>query len=183
MAVGPNQRPAGGGNVSGSRSPRSGTGGSGLDDTLEKGNYDNENSIFGGPLPSGTGAPGSGGKPPQGDVTNEPGQVDDGLTGLSEADICDTGAPGTATDAGAMQAGGAQVSYTLPGSFGSGTYQSDSVAVDLSGPRETTQANGEGYASGGPQLPGIKGNEPEAGDGRYQPGSGRVLRGGRDVRP
>lgn len=183
MAIGPNQRPDGGGNVSGSRSPRSGTA-SGLDQTLEPGNYDNDSALFGGPLPQGTGAPGTAGAARgTGDVTNEPGQTDMALAGVSEADVTETGAPGTATDPGVMVAGGTQVNYTLPGSYNDGTYQSDSVAADLSGPRETTQANGEGYATGGPQLPGIKGNEPEAGQGRYQPGRGNVMRGGRDVRP
>jgi hypothetical protein len=60
-----------------------------------------------------------------------------------------------------------------------GTYQSDSFSDELSGPQDSTQANDEGYATGGPQLPGIKGNEPTAGGNRYQPGTGRVLRGGR----
>ena len=48
----------------------------------------------------------------------------------------------------------------------------------VSGPDDWTQAIDGSYAGGGPQLPGIAGNEPVPG-GQYQPGSGRVLRGGR----
>ena len=56
-----------------------------------------------------------------------------------------------------------------------------SISDDTSGPRESTQANDEGYGSGGPKLPGMA--EPVPG-GQFQPGSGgRVLRGGRAVRP
>lgn len=143
-------------------------------------------AIFGGQLPMGTGAPGTqGARPGTADPTNEPGQTEDGLTGISEHDITSTGAPGTAPGAPPTSEGGATtVSYTLPGSYSSGTYQSETQQEDLSGPNDSTQANEQGYASGGPQLPGIKGNEPQPGAGhRYQPGGGRVLRGGRDVRP
>jgi hypothetical protein len=52
------------------------------------------------------------------------------------------------------------------------------VSDDLEGPHDSTQANDQGYGTGGPQLPGIAGNEPVPG-GKFQPGSGRVLRGGR----
>lgn len=179
MALEPNQVPDGGGKVSGDGRKRSGTGGGG-DPTTEPGQYPPtaDHGIFGGPLPTGTGAPGTRGGGPSGDVTNQPGQVDDGLTGISEAQITETGAPGTGTTP-VSPGGGTSVSYTRAGSAFSGTYQSDSTSDDLSGPHDSTMVNDEGYATGGPQLPGIKGNEPEAGDGRYQPGSGRVLRGGR----
>jgi hypothetical protein len=86
---------------------------------------------------------------------------------------------GTGTTANTT--GGAEsITYTRPGSPYSGTYKSDTVSDDTSGTRDSTQANDEGYGTGGPQLPGLKGNEPVPG-GRYQPGSGRVLRGGRAV--
>ncbi len=138
--------------------------------------------IFGGPLPSGTGAPGSAGAPIQGssDPTNLPGQIDDGLTGLSEAEINSTGAPGTQ---GAVDSdGGSSAIMYTQASAGINPYQMESTTDNVSGTGDWTAANDQGYASGGPQLPGIKGNEPEAGSGRFQPGSGRVMRGGRAVR-
>jgi hypothetical protein len=147
------------------------------------------NAIFGGPLPDGTGAPGSQGAKYDNattDPTDQPGQLDEGLSGLGAADTADTGAPGTATSP-VSAAGGTVVSYTQPGSYSSGTYQSEAVRTDLSGPTDSTQANDEGYATGGPKLPGMF--EPAAGGGpsSYQPSggndSGHVLRGGRAVRP
>lgn len=183
MAVTPGNTPAGGGLTSGRGKAYSGTG-TNADPTEEPGQYpvgDWGTAIFGGPLPTGTGAPGTRGATAGGDPTNEPGQTTDGLTGISESEITQTGAPGTGTtpnDAG----GGTGVTYTRPGSYLTGTYQQDNYSDDLSGPTDSTQANDEGYATGGPQFPGNKGNEPQAGVGPYQPGSGRVLRGGRAVR-
>lgn len=185
MASEPNQTPDGGGDVAGSVNPRkvSGTSTS-ADPTNEPGQYpvgDWSTAFFGGPLPTGTGAPGSSGGAGGGDPTAEPGQLVDGLTGITPAEITETGAPGTGTNANGA-GGGNSISYTRPGSYLSGTYKSDTVNDDIDGPHDSTQANDQGYATGGPQLPGIKGNEPQAGDGRYQPSSGRVLRGGRAVR-
>jgi len=175
--------------VSGERQTQkvSGTADSG-DATLEPGQYPVGswgNELFGGPLPAGTGAPGSqGAKWNSGtDPTNEPGQTEDGITGISEAEITRTGAPGTAGAANSLGSGSDSVTFTRPGSPYSGTYTSDTVRDDVSGSSDWTGANDGGYSSGGPQLPAIKGNEPEAGSGRFQPGSGgRVLRGGRSVR-
>lgn len=185
MATTPNQTPDGGGLVSGKASSNRVSGTStGADATNEPGQYpvgDWGTAIFGGPLPSGTGAPGSGGGAGGGDPTTEPGQLTDGLTGITDADITDTGAPGTSTTANTT-GGGESITYTRPGSPYSGTYKSDVVSDDTQGPRDSTQANDQGYGTGGPQFPGTKGNEPRAGEGRYQPGSGRVLRGGRAVR-
>src|SRR5216683_4935 len=109
------------------------------------------NEIFGGPLPEGTGAPGTQGASYSGatDPTTQPGQLNEGISG------------------------------TAPGSYLSGTYQSESMSDDLSGPHDSTQANDQGYATGGPQLPAISGNEPQAGGTRYQPAGGHVMRGGR----
>lgn len=183
MALTPGQRPDGGGSrLSNVNQKVSGTSESG-DPTNEPGQYPVGGwgtSIFGGTLPTGTGAPGTAGARPGGmsDPTNEPGQVEDGLTGISTEQITNTGAPGTSTTPNQGE-GGESVTYTRPGSFMTGTYQSDSFSDELSGPQDSTQANDEGYATGGPQLPGIKGNEPTAGGNRYQPGTGRVLRGGR----
>jgi hypothetical protein len=156
----------------------------GSDPTNEPGQYPpgTDHGIFGGPLPTGTGAPGTAGASGSADPTNEPGQTQDGLTGISESDITRTGAPGTQGAVPDLGNGGTQVTFTRPGSYLSGSYASDTVGDDTAGPGDWTQANDDGYASGGPQLPGIKGNEPQAGSGRFQPGSGRVLRGGRAVR-
>jgi hypothetical protein len=109
-----------------------------------------------------------------GDPVNEPGQYPSSLFGVALPQ--GTGAPGSQ---GAQNGGpgGTRVTYTRPGSFLSGTNQMDSVSDDISGPNDWTQAI-DGSYGGGPQLPGIDGNMPAAGDGRYQPSSGHVLRGG-----
>ena len=153
------------------------------DPTNEPGQYppSAENNIFGGPLPTGTGAPGTrGAYPGAADATNEPGQTEDGLTGLTEAQITESGAPGTQ---GAVDNPGGPdaITYTMP-QDGIGPYANVTKNDATSGPQDSTQANDDGYATGGPQLPGIRGNEPQAGSARYQPGGGRVLRGGRAVR-
>jgi hypothetical protein len=153
------------------------------DPTAEPGQYPPalHSEIFGGPLPSGTGAPGTAGARGSADATNEPGQVSDGLTGVTDAQITDTGAPGS-QGAVVHDGGSDSVSYTVPGSELSGMYRNETTSDTVSGTGDWTGANDSGYATGGPQLPGIKGNEPEAGSGRFQPGGGRVMRGGRAVR-
>lgn len=172
----PSQKPYGGGKVAGNTKV-SGHGGGG-DPTTEPGQYPPQrNDIFGGPLPTGTGAPGTSGGRGGGDVTTESGQLSDDFTGGSDTDITETGAPGTSTNPGGG-GGGTSVSYTRPGSFLSGTYQSDVSSEVIDGPGSATEANSEGYGTGGPQLPGLEGNEPTAGNSKFQPGSGKVLRGG-----
>ena len=183
MAKEPNQTPDGGGSVSGGSSRVSGTT-EASDPTNEPGQYPPGGwgtAIFGGPLPSGTGAPGTKGGAGGADDTAEPGQLVDGLTGITETEITETGSPGTGTTAN-TDGGSDSISYTRPGSYLSGTYKSDTTSDNVAGTASATEANDQGYATGGPQLPGIKGNEPRAGQGPYQPGSGRVLRGGRAVR-
>ena len=193
MAISPGLRPddnsaAAGSNVSGTDASRawSGTGAHGGDPTNLEGQYPPGNwgsALFGGPLPQGTGAPGTQGATYDsgGDPTNQPGQLHEGLTGMGPADIAQTGAPGS--QGAGNSSGGTTISFTDPGTQpGVGAYRSETVSDDLSGPRDSTQANDQGYGSGGPQLPGIAGNEPQAGSHRYQPG-GHVLRGGRDVKP
>jgi hypothetical protein len=170
----PGQSP-GYGDVAGAKQTNafSGTSHGGLDPTLEPGNYGS--SVFGVPLPQGTGAPGSQGAVHTGavDPTNEPGQLDEGISGLGASQTADTGAPGSQ---GAQNGGtgGTAVTYTRPGSYLSGTYQMDTVTDDVSGPNDWTQAIDGSYGSG-PQLPGIAGNMPD-GTGA---GAGRVMRGGR----
>jgi hypothetical protein len=164
----------------------SGVASGGTDPTNEPGQYPpgSDHGIFGGTLPTGTGAPGTAGGGGAGsDPTTEPGQLSDGMTGISDSDISDTGAPGSQGTTPTSGGGPDAVTFTRPGSYQSGSYASDTVRDSVSGSADWTQANDDGYSSGGPQLPGIKGNEPAAGGGRYQPGGGSVLRGGRAVRP
>jgi hypothetical protein len=144
------------------------------DPTTEPGQYPASN--FGVPLPQGTGAAGSQGATYSGgvDPTNQPGQLNEGISGLGPADTADTGAPGS-TGATDSPGGPDSVHYTRPGSYLSGTYVQDQVMDSVSGTGDWTQANDSGYASGGPQLPGIKGNEPTS----TGSGQGRVMRGGR----
>jgi hypothetical protein len=154
----------------------------GGDNTLMHGQYPPNpgNDIFGGTLPSGTGAPGSSGGGGGSDPTAMPGQTTEDIVGVPEGKITSTGSPGSSgAPADVDSSGNTSVSFTRPGSYLSGSYAQDTVRDDIGGPGDWTQANDSGYGSGGPQLPGIKGNEPEAGEGRFQPGGGRVLRGGR----
>ena len=150
---------------------QSGTG-AGFDPTLEAGNYGP--SLFGVALPQGTGAPGSAGASGGSDPTYQPGQLNEGISGEGPAQIADTGAPGSA-GAGNSEGGPDAVKYTQPGSYLSGTYTQDTVNDSISGPSDWTQSIDGSYAGGGPQLPGIKGNEPTS----TGAGGGRVLRGGR----
>jgi hypothetical protein len=151
--------------------------GRGGDPTAEPGQY--PSSLFGMPLPQGTGAPGSQGARGAADPTNQPGQVEEGFTGLGPSDVADTGAPGSAGASPALGQGEDTVTYT-PMTAGLGTYRTESVQDEISGPGDWTAANDQGYASGGPQLPGVKGNEPSVNEGPYTANSGgRVLRGGR----
>lgn len=140
------------------------------------------NAIFGGQLPDGTGAPGSAGArgTAGADPTNEPGQTEDGLTGISEHDITATGAPGSEGGVANLGGGPDSVTFTRPGSYQSGSYASDTVRDAVSGPTDWTGANDSGYGTDGPKLPGMQ--EPVAGEGRFQPGGGSVMRGGRAVR-
>ena len=169
MATTPAQTPQGGGKVSGAGAP-SAAGAYGGEVTNEPNQY--PGSIFGVGLPQGTGAPGTAGAGRGADPTNQPGQLNEGISGEGPSDTADTGSPGSQ---GAMNGpGGADsVTYTRPGSFLTGTNQSDVVRGDISGTSDWTQAH-DGSYGGDLNLPGIVGNQP-AGTGA---GSGRVLRGG-----
>lgn len=175
----------GGSNAARNVSPKQAGTSTPADPTNEPGQYPVGgwgDAIFGGPLPQGTGAPGTaGGRGDGGDITIEPGQLTDGLTGIPDSAIYETGAPGS-TGSMPGNSGAASVTFTRP-TAGVSAYADVTVADEITGPKDWTQANDDGYATGGPQLPGIKGNEPGAGEGRFQPGgAGRVLRGGRAVR-
>ena len=99
---------------------------------------------------------------------------------MTDSEITHTGAPGT-QGAVVHDGGSDAVMYTKP-TAGITPYEMESTSDNVSGTGDWTQANDAGYATGGPQLPGIKGNEPEAGGSRFQPGGGSVMRGGRAVR-
>jgi len=168
----PGQQPPGGGLVEGHGPQDAGVPDS-SDPTFEPGQY--PSSLFGVGLPQGTGAPGSSTAAGSGaDPTNEPGQLNEGISGEGPSDTADTGAPGSA---GASNGGSGpdRVTYTEPGSFLSGTNTTATVSDSISGTGDWTQAI-DGSYGGGPKLPGIA---TPAGTGA---GSGRVLRGGRNVR-
>ena len=165
----------GSGGVSGSAGTKQAGASLGGDPSNEPGQY--PGSLFGVGLPQGTGAPGSAGASGGSDPSNEPGQLNEGISGLGPSDTADTHAPGTT---GQQNGGGGpdRVTYTRPGAFLTGTNEQDTVNDSISGTGDWTQAIDGSYAGGGPQLPGVAGNEPTSGGNRYQPGTGRVLRGG-----
>jgi hypothetical protein len=145
---------------------------------------ENDHGIFGGPLPAGTGAPGS--EPSRrtaspADATNLPGQLGEVFTGVPVSDAAGYSPSLKIGTQGAVPSTGTgpdPVSFTRPGSYLSGTYAAETVRGDIEGPGNWTEANDSGYATGGPQLPGIRGNEPVAGGDRYQPGApGRIRHG------
>jgi len=171
----PHQTPDGGGTDEQQSPPQAAAGVkiSGLDPTLEPGNYGP--SVFGAAIPQGTGAPGGAPGHESGDSTLETGQLWEGFSGLGPADIANTGAPGS-MGAQSTAGGPDTVTYTRPGSAISGTNKTDTVHDSISGHDDWTQAI-DGSYGGGPQLPGVAGNMPD-GTGA---GGGRVLRGGRAV--
>lgn len=160
---------------------RSGTGGGDVTSLPGQMPGEDDHGIFGGPLPTTTGAPGSAGGSAPADPTNLAGQSEDGFTGLSDSDLNETGAPGSQGSGVRNGAGSDSVAFTRPGSYLSGTYASDTVRNTIDGPGSSTEANPDGYATDGPKLPGM--HEPTPNSGPYQPNAGgRVMRGGRSVR-
>jgi hypothetical protein len=122
MAIAPGQRPDGKGTglKSGTGSGRAWSGtASDSDPTAEPGQYPPGNwgsALFGGTLPSGTGAPGSQGARGGADPTTEPGQLNEGLSGLGPADTADTGAPGMGTTPNSS-GGSSSIRFTDPGTM------------------------------------------------------------------
>ncbi|HEX7994420.1 MAG TPA: hypothetical protein VF506_10900 [Streptosporangiaceae bacterium] len=173
MATAPGQNPPGGGKVSGGGAPDA-AGAYGGEVSTQPGQYPAR--LFGVALPQGTGAPGSAGAGRSADPANQPGQLNEGISGLGPADTADTGAPGS-QGAGSGSGSADSVTYTWPGSFLTGTNQSDTVRDDISGTGDWTQAHPGSYG-GNLNLPGIDGNQPTS----TGAGQGRVLRGGRRVR-
>ena len=173
MAITPGQVPQGGGKVSGNTAQAAGAYGGEV--TNEPNQY--PGSLFGVGLPAGTGAPGTAGAGRTADPTNQPGQLTEAISGTGPADNANTGLPGS--QGATENAGGADsVTYTRPGSFLTGTNQSDTVRDDVSGTGDWTQAH-DGSYGGNLNLPGVDGNQPTPQGGPFQPSSGgRVLRGG-----
>jgi|SRR5215475_2033461 len=136
-------------------------------------------SLFGVALPQGTGAPGTAGAGGVADPTNEPGQLNEGISGLGPSDIADTGAPGS-QGATNTEGGPDSVSYSSA-NFYKGESEpaslSESKSDHISGTDDWTQAN-DGSYGGGKYLPGVQGNTPTS----TGAGGGRVMRGGRAVR-
>jgi len=149
---------------------------SGVDPTFE--GDQSPPTLFGVALPQTTGAPGSQGAGGAADPTNEPGQLNEGISGLGPADIANTGAPGS--QGVGLGAGGSAVSYTRPGSWLSGTYETGTVQGAVSGSGDWTQASPGLYSSANP-MPGVGAAGDQLADGGA--GQGRVLRGGRAVHP
>jgi len=168
--------PGYGGSTRSSGGRRAGTGGGG-DQTTQPGQYPSgPDAIFGGPVPTSTGAPGTaGGGGASADDTVEAGQLTGDFGGLSTSEITDTGAPGSAGGRPSTGSGGDAVTFTRPGSYLSGTYTQDTVNDDIDGAGEWTEANDSGYGTGGPQMPALRGNQPTS----TGAGQGRVMRGGR----
>lgn len=143
---------------------RQGRGEAGLDPTNELGQTPSE--IFGFAQNYSTGAPGTAGAHADAglDVTVEPGQLDEGLSGVSGSEITDTGAPGS--QGAHPLAGGESVRYTDPFGF-MGNDHRDSVtrgAVDGHGDWTTF---GEDSGFSGPTFPILEGNRPvDTGVGR-----------------
>jgi hypothetical protein len=175
MGLAPGQRPPGGGDVSGASGPAA-AGAYGGEVTGQPNQY--PASLFGVALPRGTGAAGTAGAGGGADPTNQPGQLSEGISGEGPSETADSGAPGSAGQPLGAAGGPDSVTYTDPGSFLAGTNTSVTVSDSVSGPADWTQAIDGSYAGGGPQLPGIRGNEPTS----TGAGQGRVLRGGRAVR-
>lgn len=170
----PGQDPGYGSSVSGTPGAYSGTSAQ-SDPTNEPGQY--PGSLFGVALPPGTGAPGTAGASGMADPTNQPGQLDEGISGEGPSQTADTGAPGSQGVQNSSGGGPDVIHFTRPGSYLTGTYEQDTVSDSVSGPSDWTQAIDGSYAGGGPQLPGIMGNEPTS----TGSGQGRVMRGGRSV--
>lgn len=143
----------------------------------------------------GSGAPGggqfAGNRDPGG--TNQPGQYP-GRSEFTGSALDGTGAPGSAgvgapTGGAYSTVGGGDTAVYTEFDAGykgerdsNGMVQgslSSSASSSVAGKGDWTQANGQGYqAADNLQMPGVAGNTPAPGDGHFQTGRGRVLRGG-----
>ncbi len=144
----------------------------------------------------GSGAPGT--APPSGDIdpggTNQPGQYP-GREDFTGVGLDGSGAPGTQGTSGGNTGGPDSVTWDMPtfykGEFTPGTfddtdgkgYSQVTSAGRVAGKGDWTQANDQGYqADAQYQMPGVAGNTPAPGDGRFntdgQDGTGHVMYGG-----
>src|ERR1700722_726062 len=135
---------------------RSGRGEAGLDPTEQLGQTPPD--IFGFSQSYSTGAKGTqGASGAPADVTVQPGQLDEGLSGVTGGEITDTGLHGSQ---GASNSGGGEsISYTDPFGYLGGGGGKVTTSDSISGGGDWTQANSDGYDSG-PTLPALEGNRP-----------------------
>lgn len=166
-------------------------------DTEEPGQYPTTAwHLFGLPEQTfGSGAAGS--NQPSGELdkghTNQPGQYPsrEDFTGVA---LDGSGAPGTQGVSAGNPGGSDSVTYDFPTFYkgqrdpgphdeGEEGYHQDTTNATVSGRGDWTQANTQGYqADAQYQMPGVAGNTPAPGDGRYQTdgqdGSPHVMYGG-----
>lgn len=90
------------------------------------------------------------------DVTNRPGQLDEGISGIGADVVADSGLHGTT--GGHPAHGGETVTYTDPYGVIGGVNRDVSVQMNIGGPEDSTKQI-DGY-SPGPSLPGLEGNRP-----------------------
>ena len=136
-------------------SARSGRGGGG-DATEQPGQTPAD--IFGFAQSYSTGAHGSsGGAMGSSDVTIQDGQISDGLSGLTRAEVTDTGMPGS--QGARPHAGGEGVRYTDPFGYMGNEHRESRASGTVSGPGDWT-AFGDDNGFSGPTLPGLEGNRP-----------------------
>ena len=138
--------------------------------TVQNGQLPSE--IFGFPQHYSTGAPGTqGATGPDADVTIQAGQLQEGLSGVTDGEITDTGAPGS-QGAANQNAGPTAVRYTDPFGYMGNDHRESATSAHVDGVGDWTQANDMGYAAG-PTLPVLEGNRPtETGIGHGSVGHG-----------
>jgi hypothetical protein len=137
---------------------RQGSGGGGPEPTAQKGQLPSE--IFGFPQSYSTGAHGSaGGAMDTSDVTVQDGQISDGMSGLTKAEVTDTGLHGS--QGFRPHAGGESVRYTDPFGYLGNDHRESHASGQVSGPGEWT-AMGDDSGFSGATLPALEGNRPTA---------------------
>lgn len=100
------------------------------------------------------------------DVTQQPGQLDEGFSGIGPSVTADTGLSGTT--GGHPAHGGETVTYTDPWGVIGGVNRDVSTTLNIGGDEDSTKFI-DGY-SPGQSLPGLEGNRPtDTGVGRTKP--------------
>lgn len=90
------------------------------------------------------------------DVTNLPGQLDEGISGIGADVTADSGLHGT--PGGHPAHGGESVTYTDPYGVIGGVNRDVTTSLQIGGPEDSTKVI-DGY-SPGPSLPGLENNRP-----------------------